>query len=445
MDLPKVLIIGQSFCDIRGGGITMMNLFSQWDKERLAVACTGHFLSLKINASVCDTYYQLGEKEQKLKFPFNLFQKKFKSGPVKPSSLSNEVGFSRPSPDVRQKFVNKILYPFLEYIGMFHNLSRIDLSKEFCEWLNNYQPDIIYAQAYSLEGVRFCIKVKDYLKKPMAFHMMDDWPSSSSERGPFKKIWAKEIDLEFKILLGKSSLLLSISEEMSKEYKRRYAKEFVPFHNPINVVFWKTFQKKEYDLNKKPYIYYSGRIGIGIDSSLKVVAEAVEKVNREMIPSMKFVLSSEEKPDWIHNYSSTEHKKFVVYKDVPKALSDADILLLPYDFSSDSINFIKYSMPTKASEYMMSGTPTILFAPSNTAIVNYAKKYNCFEIVTKNNVEAISTAIKNLLADKYKRKHLAETASLIAEKDHNADDIASNFKIILYSIRENSLSVPCNS
>lgn len=407
----------------------MKNIFSQWDKDKLAVACTPHYLTLKINTSACETYYQLGEKEYKFKFPFNLIQKKFKSGPVTFTSSPSEKNFA--SPGLRHKMVHNVLYPLMEYAGALHTLTRIELSDEFRAWLDDYQPDIIYAQAFTLEGVRFTIAVQDYLKKPMAFHMMDDWPSSISEKGPFKKYWARKIDREFRQMLDKSSLLLSISESMSDEYKRRYGKEFTAFHNPINIGFWKPFQKKQYTLNDSPYILYSGRVGVGIDASLELIAKAVEKVNADLNISLRFVLRSEEKPGWINNYRSAEHQNFVAYEDVPGVLAAADVLVLPYDFSAESIKFIKYSMPTKASEYMMSGTPIVLFAPPGTALVDYAKKYNCFETTTINSVEALAAAITNLITDENKRRQLSETAILLAETNHNAANISAEFNRLL--------------
>lgn len=432
MNLPKVLIIGPSFCHT-GGGITMTNLFSQWDKDKLAVACTGYYLNLKINTSVCDTYYQLGEKEHTFKFPLNYLQKKFASGPININS-SHLFKLNTSHPGIRERFINKVFYPFLEFIGIFHGLSRINLSKEFCEWLNNYNADIIYAQAFSLEGIRFSIAIQDYLGKPMAFHMMDDWPSSISEMGPFKKFWFKKIDREFRILLDRSCLLLSIGQDMSEEYKRRYAKDFIPFHNPIKIDSWKKYQKNNYVLTNKPTILYAGRIGIGIDSSLELIAKAIEKVNSDLGISITFILRTEEKPNWINSYPSVQHKNYVAYKDIPKVLSEADFLIIPYDFSTESIKFIKYSIPTKASEYMMSGTPTILFAPPDTAIVNFTQKYNCFELITKNSIVDLSTSIKRIITDLPRRKQLAKRASLIAEQKFNSKKITTEFQNVLCSI-----------
>jgi hypothetical protein len=41
MPLPKVLIIGQPFNNDTGGGITLSNLFSGWDKDKIAVYIEG--------------------------------------------------------------------------------------------------------------------------------------------------------------------------------------------------------------------------------------------------------------------------------------------------------------------------------------------------------------------------------------------------------------------
>ena len=77
--LPRVLIIGQTFNKKSGGGITQSNLFSGWDKDKIAVTCTAHLLQ-DSETEICDNYYQLGNLENKWIFPFNYFQRNFYSG-----------------------------------------------------------------------------------------------------------------------------------------------------------------------------------------------------------------------------------------------------------------------------------------------------------------------------------------------------------------------------
>ena len=80
MEQPKVLIIGQPFDKSTGGGITLSNLFQGWEKDKLAVACTGYLFSANIDVSICDNYYRLGDEEFKLLFPFNYIKRKYNSG-----------------------------------------------------------------------------------------------------------------------------------------------------------------------------------------------------------------------------------------------------------------------------------------------------------------------------------------------------------------------------
>jgi|SRR5665648_58009 len=433
MILPKVLIIGQPFNNDTGGGITLTNLFHGWDRDKLAVACSGYLLHDNIDTEVCNTYYQLGHKEHKWLFPFNYMQRKYYSGHLKfdRKRIQNlTISKSR----LRVKLIMNYFIPFLEFIGFSHIISKTELSPEFCNWMKAYNPDILYMQATSRSAVLFCIAVHNYLKKPLIFHMMDDWPSTISTNGLFKKYWQKKIDHEFRDLLNRAAVLMSISEEMLKEYKIRYNKDFIPFHNTIDIDFWQRYQRNNYELNESPTILYAGRIGLGIEKSLELVAKAIQRVNEELEISIKFILQVQEKPLWVKNYKSVVYNNFVSYNDLPKKFSETDFLLLPYDFSPLSIKYIRYSMPTKVPEYMVSGTPIIIFAPEVTAIVKYANRYEWAKVITENNISAIYGAIKQLIENKELRQQLGQNAIKVAENHHNSINVSINFKKVILSI-----------
>lgn len=432
MSLPKVLILNQPFNNDTGGGITLTNLFGGWDRDKLAVACSGHFLKNNIDTEVCNTYYQLGNKELKWLFPFNYIQGKYSSGLLKFNEKRIQ-NMTIPKSKLRVKIIMNFFYPFLEYIGLFNFIYRTRLSKEFSGWLNDFKPDVIYAQAASRDQVLFCLSVHTFLKKPLVFHQMDDWPSIIN-KGIFKRFWQKKIDREFRILLDRANVLMSISDFMAYEYKRRYGKTFITFHNPINIKFWEKHQRTDYELSDNPTILYAGRIGLGIETSLELIAQAIQHVNKELKISIKFLLQTHEKPLWVNNYINVIHKSFASYNDLPKIFSESDFLLLPYDFSLKSIQFIKYSMPTKAPEYMVSGTPIIIFAPEVTAIVKYAKKYSWAKVITENNFIEICVVIKQLIESKRLRKEIAQNAINVAQKNHNAINVTDHFKEIILSL-----------
>ena len=433
MVLPKVLIIGQTFNSITGGGITQSNLFSGWDKDKLAVACTAHLL-IDSDRNICNNYYQLGRNEHSWIFPFNFLQREFSSGLLK-EEKSDSTNLAKPKNNLlRSKLVGNVFYPFIRYTGLIHCISKIRLSREFCNFLDQFNPDVIYAQGQDRERILFTLMVHAYLKKPLIFHMMDDWPSTISDKGLFKKYWHNKIDHDFRILLDNASLLMGVSDAMANEYKIRYNKTFITFHNPININFWKEYQKIDYNLSSSPTILYAGRVGLGIQSSLETIAKAVHTVNRELNTSIKFILQTAEEPVWINLYPCVYHRNFVSYNDLPRLFSESDILLLPYDFSLESIKYIKYSMPTKAPEYMMSGTPILVFAPAGTAIVKYAKEYKWAKVITENSISEISETIRQLIENKVLRQQIAHNAMKIAEKNYNSINVTNHFRKLILSI-----------
>jgi glycosyltransferase involved in cell wall biosynthesis len=435
MPLPKTLIIGQPFNNDFGGGITQANLFGGWDKDKIAVVSTDHMFN-NLNMEICDTYYILGKEEYKWAFPFNLIQRTVSSGQriVKPNNNSAAAPSSSGKSKLRARIVDKYFYPFLEYVGLFHAISKLELSDRLKKWIDEYKPDVIYAQAPTRELVLFCTQMQEYIKKPMVYHVMDDWPSTISQKGPFKNYWHKKIDKELRVLLSKSTTLLSISHAMADEYKKRYGRDFITFHNPIEIDFWKSHQKKSYALGASPAILYAGRIGPGIDITLETLAKAIDKVNKETGNTVQFFLQTKDKPKWVENYKCVQHKPMVAYKELPRVFAEADFLYLPYDFTIDSIRYIKYSMPTKAPEYMMCGTPILVFGPAETALVIDAMKNNWAKVVTENNVDTLAEAIKDLVANEGLRKQITANAVSIAETNYNSVKIRYRFRDVISSM-----------
>jgi glycosyltransferase involved in cell wall biosynthesis len=194
------------------------------------------------------------------------------------------------------------------------------------------------------------------------------------------------------------------------------------------------------ELSKEPTILYAGRVGLGIQKSLEIMAKAITTLNQDLNTSIKFVLQVNEKPEWMEKYPCALYRGFVQYEDLSSTFAEADILYLPYDFSVNSIKFIKYSMPTKASEYMISGTPILIFAPSETAIVDYAKKYHWAKVTTDDSMETLITSLKSMIMNQEEREDIAQTAIQLAEDRDDAAKVRHDFKEALVSVMESAFS-----
>lgn len=434
MSSPKVLIFGQPFNTFSGGGITLTNLFRGWAKEKIAVAYMGHGL-YTVTTDVCGTYYQLGTEEYKWVFPFNLIQRQFPSGlkTFDQKEVAEPIFYIQKG--IRYRIVNKVFYPFLRWAGLFHSLRKIILSEEFKIWLSEYKPEILYLQVSSREEIDFAKVLINYLKIPSVIHMMDDWPTTISSKGILKNYWYKKIDTEFKKLLNQVDLHLSISDEMSEEYMRRYNKMFTAFHNPIETEFWLPYCKKSFNIDKKHItILYSGRIGIGITDSLYEIASAIDIINNTELNIKLHIQTPTKNPNILNrlkSYKCIVINPFAAYEELPKIFSDADILLLANDFSKSAMDYLRYSMPTKASEFMISGTPILIYAPVEAAVMTFFIKNECGYCVSHHSLDEILKGIQYLISNEEYRKKISFNAVSLAKDKFSAEKVRKEFHDML--------------
>lgn len=429
--LPKILIISETFKSDTGGGITLTNLFKDFPRECLANAADAKEL-VKINqTNICDNFYSLGLHEKKTLKIFSFLQKKGYSGKY----LINEKSINEQKSEVKSKSYRTLLVDFffkiLHFIGIYHILYRYEISPAFRNWLEEFNPDYIYTQLSARELIRFTEKIQKLTNAKVAVHIMDDWPSTISKKGILKKYWQQKIDKEFKELLSKASILMSISEGMSDEYKRRYNKDFIPFHNPIDAHHWLPSSKN--NLNVDPEyikILYAGRIGLGTSDSIIDIANAIEDLCKGGLKinfHIQTTTLNSSVIERLKEFSCVRINPVVKYSDLPKIFSDADLLVMPIDYTKKGIQFLKYSMPTKASEYMISGTPILLYCHPEVSLYSHAKEHGWASIVSERNNETLKNKIKELISNIDLRLELSKTSKTYAKNNFDSAIVRKNF------------------
>lgn len=429
-ELPKVLIIGDSFTNAGGGGITMTNLFKGWPKDKIAVATT-HVIPSGLDS--CLQYYRLGYKESKRIWPLHYIQPKYESGPL----LYTEEDF-RPDitthKGVRSKYnprLKKMILSVFKLLGFSFLENRFKASDEFLTWLQQYNPDVIYTQLATYELIKFTQEIKDKTNIPVAVHIMDDWPSTLNKPGIFYYYWKYKLDHELRKVFDQSDILLSICDAMSREYETRYHRSFKAFHNPIVINRWLPFSKQDWSVQGNFKIIYTGRIGTATENALMEIAKAVKQL-REEGESVVFDIftfdSKTVKAKQIQQNEGVTLINPVSHDEYPALVPKYDLAVLPMDFDEAGMRFIQYSMPTKASEYMISGTPVLVYADKRTAIAQYAMEEKWGYVVTESNRDTVKEAIRKLMKDDDLRCGLGQTAREISIKNENAESVVQNFR-----------------
>jgi len=433
---PKVLIIGEPFDKVSGYGITISNLFHGWPKDKIAVASKSN-LRENADSSVCDSYYQLGYNNKLHPFPFNILLNKVECGPVKISGNKNDMEPASPR-GAKKKFrkMYVIINALLSFFGIHPFFYKLKLNQDFKDWLNNYNPDIIYSHLMTLEMIRFVDKVQKYTQKPLAIHIADEWTKFIYNSSLFYPYWQKVIDKELRSLFGRSTVLMSICQAMSDEYKTRYKKDFLPFHNPIIIDNWLPYSKNSWEIKDTFKILYAGRLGLGNRKTILDIAAIIEKLNKNNY-NIKFNI-------FTRDIDSTNLGLFGEFKntcleynkphyEMSRVLPKYDLLILPLDFDKKELQYSRLSMPTKMSEYMISGIPVLVYADKSSALAKFALQEQCAYTVTENNHYMLHDAIVELYENQNLRERLGSRAKEIAINNNDAKVVREDFRKALES------------
>jgi len=437
---PCILISGHYFHRNSGGGITLSNLFEGWDKNKIAAAAS--FITSP-SFEICDNYYQLGSLEYELRFPFNLKHSncQYYSGRIIQSELSTS---DRISISESKSLFRRIYDGILFTLGLIHYRNKFRVNDKFLEWIRELRPEIIYSQLSSLEEMRTVARLQKELKLPVAIHIMDDWPSTISEKYFPKMIWRRVINKELKHLFNNAKVLLSISESMSEEYFKRYGLNFIPFHNPIDTKIWMAHSRTDSVVNESDVkVLYSGRIGIGISQSLVDVAETIDSMNIKGSNITLCIQTPTEEHEilkTLKNFKCIVINPIVEYSKIPEIFSRADILLLANDFDERAIAFLKFSMPTKASEYMISGTPIMVYSAQETAVTKFFSQYECGHCVSRKNKKELTDSINTLIHDQEYRNKISRNAIRVALERFDAEKVRSEFRNIFIDATQDGIS-----
>jgi len=441
---PRVLIVGQSFDSFTGPGITLSHLFGDWPAENLAVVST---LKTCPDLDKCNNYYRLGSSEFYYIWPVSSFVKHRRSS----GDIKSDIAFTQlKSSEDLQKYwqdltghtpennnFKQMIYQLDDLIGGEEFVRKVSLSDELVKWIETFKPELIYSHTESIMLIDLINQLYERFKIPIVIHMMDDWPATIYKEkilSPFLRYW---INREFVKLLSRTKLFLGISSKMCSAYQIKYRKQLIPFHNPIDLDFWVQASHQKVEKHFEFSLLYRGRVGLAINSSLEDVCDVVEDLYRLGVNIRFDIYITPLMDEQIKIRLERKDSVFVhpptPYSDIPGSLAAADLLVLCYDFDRESITYIHFSMPTKVSEYMASGTPILVYAPPDTAVFDYAEKEKWGYIVSQNNKEQVKQAIIYLMKNNDLRAQLGRHARELAVKNHDALIVKEEFRSCLYS------------
>ncbi|MBE2270380.1 MAG: hypothetical protein IAE80_19245, partial [Anaerolinea sp.] len=98
-------------------------------------------------------------------------------------------------------------------------------------------------------------------------------------------------------------------------------------------------------------------------------------------------------------------------------LREADVLLLLHGFTDTNTELeIRTIFPTKTIEYMLSGRPIIALLPGDCFLAEFLRRHDCAVLVTENDAEQLTAAIREVQANTALRERLVRNALCVVQQ-----------------------------
>lgn len=348
----KLLISSASFPpNVGGTPIILSNLFQDYEGEMTAVAC------LTLN----------GKEDQNFKPPCEVsYMKLFK----------NRVAF--------------ILYEKLE-----------DKSIPLLKWfikknIQKRQPKVVFNVYPSASFfVATYLACKD-LDIPYFIHMHDLWQENFASNHPIRKLanrWEKEI-------FSNAAKIMCMTDVQKDFYKEKYGVDAVllPHTLPGKVLTNLSKDKNEVKTRTKK-ILYTGNISPGMNhDALKEFIKSVDLMPENYEVTM-LCSYSEEQLKARELYNHKVKYGWVSKEEALRMASEADVLFLPLSHKNGAMKEVKTVYATKTLDYLVSGTPILVYAPRDSFHSKSATKSGWGYVVNEDEPRAIMEGIESLIQD----------------------------------------------
>ncbi len=413
-----------AFNKVTGGGITFSNLFAGWPIEAIA---TIHNDPVPVSHDVCNQYFRLTEREI------------HRWGWLRHIPVGKPTGTIAASPG-RSGFrgwVLSLLKTVKTWVFGDGIPEETCLTPELEQWTEVFHPTVLYTILGSNAMMELAERLRVRFRLPLVVHIMDDW-ASVVYRGGLLSPWQRgKKERLIRHMMDASAARFAICEDMAEAYRRRYRQPFLSFQNAIDVGLWQRFEKDPRVVGSPVRVAYIGSVlPFAQLDSLIDCGRAIQALRDEGFQIRLEIyspphLAEQYRQQLLVGTAVSLHDTIPDDETFFATLQAVDILVLPVNFDPYTIEFIRYSMPTKIPAYLTVGTPILAYGPEEVAQIAYAATAGWGLVVTTRDIEQLKRAFRQLSTDMSLRAELTGHARTAAAQRHDAPIVRSEFQAAL--------------
>ena len=128
--------------------------------------------------------------------------------------------------------IKSIVKSIIVDTGLYELIFRPRLTEKMLEWIEEFHPDIIFAQGYCLTFTWLPVMLKKHFGSKLAFFTTDDWPAYlySGQHGEvkvFTPLMKRIVKSATTKLISAADIPFAFGQPMAEEYEERYKKKFI--------------------------------------------------------------------------------------------------------------------------------------------------------------------------------------------------------------------------
>lgn len=380
MNHPKILVVSESpKGSLNGFGITLKTFFENWPDQKFKQLYTdGKFVE------------EFGNDDEQT----------FAHVPLSPG--------------------RRFLIPYL--LGIKPEWRGSYSKRWLTKTLKDYKADLIYIFIYSETALRFGHWIANQLNIPYIVHIGDD-------------LFHGKASCEIKKILKEARFCLSICSTMSNHYQKLFGISFQHFHNAADKMFLDKIREAR-NSNETLIRFVGGYYKNLHEEAVDDLVKVVEELNSEGY-LIKFEFWGYDVPKncfskFISN--NVEYKGgFSHEEESVQLLQSSDILIIPASFNATSRKHYQYSIPTKLTECLASGTPVLVYAPDNMGSVDFCKNNGLAQVITNRSMKQLKEMLITLINNRQEFELQAERDREFIRNNYSAEIVRTKFQNVLFS------------
>ena len=428
---PRVLVVAMgrvNLADSDNNGLLLRNLFARWPRERLAQIYSSGDTG---DVGFFGHYYNLGPQDRRLGRLFYRLKSESRDGA--------ELTIAAQTPaTARTVSIGPLAKRLLVDTGLYEMIFCPRLSPAMLAWVNDFGPDIVFAQGYNLTFTWLPLKISEHAGISMCYYPTDDWPSDLYRSG--KNIlgflnWParRAVARSSRKVVRRSMMRVAFNPAMQEAYSARYQVPFAVLMHGDDAGRFASAQPKRLAAPDEFWIVGTGVFDQhrwpllrDLDHACAILAAAGRRVRATIFPvnwPSELAVRQEQ-------FRHVDFAPCPNHDDLAGVLRGADVLFLPERFD-ETVEDIKLCVSSKAHLFMFSGKPIVVYSALETGVAQYARRNQWAMLVDQRNPAMLASVFQDIAEDDRIRQTLLFHAQRTARQNHDLPVIQTRFHEML--------------